>query len=94
MGARCTHYQKSSIDLAFLAERAKESGVPENSVRQIEHAHTTRHAIQFILEEYQHPLFSRIAEMIEAQVKDIANTYLKTEILILTYDGRVMYHEG
>jgi cobalt-precorrin-5B (C1)-methyltransferase len=94
MGAACTHYSSASIDLSFLADCAVKTGVPQKTVRAIEHAHTARHAVLIIPRYYQQQLFAYLAQLISDSVIAIAGTSITTDILVVSYAGGVLFYEG
>ena len=92
-GAGCTHYRNSAIDLAFLSELALKAGLPEDRASALRAAHTARHALDFIPDEFRQPLFSMMAHCITRHIKNIAHETVAAEVLLLSYEGGVLFHE-
>jgi len=92
-GAECTHYRKADIDLSLLADLARRAGMTEHDAHGISRAHTARHALDFIPVEFRDRLFTQLAGMVRKRIREIGGPSLGTEVLLLSYNGGVLFHE-
>jgi cobalt-precorrin-5B (C1)-methyltransferase len=91
-GAGCTHYKKSSLDLHFLADIAAKAGITRRTITKIRNANTARHALSFIPHDNREELFSEIIRLVIRNMKRAAGNMLRPEVLLLSYDGGVLFH--
>jgi cobalt-precorrin-5B (C1)-methyltransferase len=92
-GAACTHYKKSSIDLAQLAAIARTANVPDDAAEKLGRAHTVRHAFEMLHAEHLQRLLPVLTRKVAEQVREISNFPMQTEVILLSYSGGVLYHE-
>jgi cobalamin biosynthesis protein CbiD len=91
-GAGCTHYSKSTIDLEYLAGIAAEEGVGNNSLKSISCANTVRHAFTFIPEGNVQKVCARMSKLVRERIKKETHDAIKAEVLIISYENKILYH--
>ncbi len=92
-GAECTHYRKADIDLSLLADLARRAGMTEHDAHGISRAHTARHAMEFIPPQFLRGVCAQLAGMVKKRVREIGGPSLVAEVLLLSYNGGVLFHE-
>lgn len=91
-GAGCTHYSKSTIDLEYLAGIAAEEGVGSKSLKAISSANTVRHAFAFIPEGNVQKVCARMSKLVRERIRRQTHDAIKAEILIISYENKILYH--
>ena len=92
-GAECTHYRKADIDLSLLADLARRTGMTEHDAHGISRAHTARHAMEFIPPQFLRGVCAQLAGMVKKRVREIGGPTLVAEVLLLSYNGGVLFYE-
>jgi cobalt-precorrin-5B (C1)-methyltransferase len=93
-GAGCTHYRKADVDLALLADIARRAGMGEEGARLVGAAHTARHAMELIPGKFQVGVCARLAHMVCQRVRELGGLSARAEVLLFSYNGGVLFHEG
>jgi len=92
-GAECTHYRKADIDLALFSALARRAGVTEQDSHTISVAHTARHAMELIPAQFHRGVCAQLAGMVKKRIQEIGGPSLGAEVLLLSYNGGVLFHE-
>jgi len=92
-GAECTHYRKADIDLSLLADLARRAGMNEHDAHGIGRAHTARHALELIPAQFHMGVGAQLAGMVKKRIREIGGPTLVAEVLLLSYNGGVLFHE-
>jgi cobalt-precorrin-5B (C1)-methyltransferase len=92
-GAACTHYKKSSIDLSYLSDLAREAGLSHDTAAEVSRANTVRHAFEMLSEKCLQQLIPLLIKKVNERVWRISNGLMKSEVILLSYCGGVLYYE-
>ncbi len=91
-GAACTHYSKSSIDLAMLADIAQQASISRTQVNAISRANTVRHAFSLMPADQIKRLCSQLSMRAIKRIHSETNGQVSAEVLILAYTNEILYN--
>ena len=92
-GAGCTHYSSSSTDFQFLADIAEKEGASKRVLKEIVNANTVRHAFALIPGNHINNICACLSNLVRERINSETNSAIKADVLILSYDSKILYHQ-
>ena len=89
-GRMQTHVAGGGVDLAFLADLARDAGAPAGLVAEVAAANTARHVEELVDRSGFTPLYDAIARRVAEACAGAAGEGLDLEVVLFDFDGKIL----